>query len=128
MCVGETLTQYEAGETGAVVSGQVRGAYAGISLEDALKTVIAYEPVWAIGTGRAATPEGANSVIAQHIRAVIGELYGADAAASLRIQYGGSVTAANAAELLAQPDIDGALVGGASLKVADFGVIVKAAA
>ncbi len=128
VCVGETLTQYEAGETGAVVSGQVRGAYAGISLEDALKTVIAYEPVWAIGTGRAATPEGANSVIAQHIRAVIGELYGADAAASLRIQYGGSVTAANAAELLAQPDIDGALVGGASLKVADFGVIVKAAA
>ncbi len=128
VCVGETLTQYEAGETGSVVSGQVRGAYAGISLDDALKTVIAYEPVWAIGTGRAATPEGANAAIAQHIRAVIGELYGADAAASLRIQYGGSVTAANAAELLAQPDIDGALVGGASLKAADFGVIVRAAA
>ncbi len=128
VCVGETLAQYEAGETGAVVSGQVRAGYAGIEAADVLKTVIAYEPVWAIGTGRAATPEGANAVIAQHIRAVIGELYGAEVAGALRIQYGGSVTAANAAELLAQPDIDGALVGGASLKAADFGVIVRAAA
>ena len=128
VCVGETLAQYEAGETGAVVSGQVRAGYAGIEAADVLKTVIAYEPVWAIGTGRAATPAGANAVIAQHIRAVIGELYGLEVAGALRIQYGGSVTAANAAELLAQPDIDGALVGGASLKAADFGVIVRAAA
>ncbi len=128
VCVGETLAQYEAGETGAVVSSQVKAAYADIPAADVLKTVIAYEPIWAIGTGRAATPEGANAVIAQHIRAVIAGLYGADVAAALRIQYGGSVTAANAAELLAQPDIDGALVGGASLKTADFGVIVRAAA
>ncbi|MBL8097012.1 MAG: triose-phosphate isomerase [Anaerolineales bacterium] len=128
VCVGETLAQYEAGETGAVVSGQVKAAFAEIPAADALKTVIAYEPIWAIGTGRAATPEGANAVIADHIRAVIAGLYGADVAAALRIQYGGSVTAANAAELLAQPDIDGALVGGASLKAADFGVIVRAAA
>ena len=128
VCVGETLAQYEAGETGAVVSGQVKAAFAEIPAADVLKTVIAYEPIWAIGTGRAATPEGANAVIADHIRAVIAGLYGADVAAALRIQYGGSVTAANAAELLAQPDIDGALVGGASLKAADFGVIVRAAA
>ena len=128
VCVGETLAQYEAGETGAVVSGQVKAAFAEIPAADVLKTVIAYEPIWAIGTGRAATPAGANAVIADHIRAVIAGLYGADVAAALRIQYGGSVTAANAAELLAQPDIDGALVGGASLKAADFGVIVRAAA
>ncbi len=127
VCVGETLAQYEAGETGAVVSSQVKAAYADIAAADVLKTVIAYEPIWAIGTGRAATPEGANAVIAEHIRAVIAGLYGAEVADALRIQYGGSVTAANAAELLAQPDIDGALVGGASLKTADFGVIVRAA-
>jgi triosephosphate isomerase len=128
VCVGETLAQYEAGQTGAVVSGQVRACYAGIGAEDALKTVIAYEPVWAIGTGKAATAEGANAVIAEHIRAVIYALYGSDVAGDLRIQYGGSVTAANAAEMFAQPDIDGALVGGASLKPADFTAIVKAAA
>lgn len=127
VCVGETLAQYEAGETGVVVSSQVKAAYADIPAADVLKTVIAYEPIWAIGTGRAATPEGANAVIAQHIRAVVAGLYSAEVAAALRIQYGGSVTAANAAELLAQPDIDGALVGGASLKTADFGVIVRAA-
>jgi triosephosphate isomerase len=127
ICVGEVLAENEAGQTTAVVTRQTQGAYAGLSAEDALKTVIAYEPVWAIGTGRAATAEGANAVIGQ-IRAVVAGLYAPEVAAAIRIQYGGSVTAANAAELMAQPEIDGALVGGASLKPAEFVAIVKAAA
>jgi triosephosphate isomerase len=127
ICVGENLAENEAGRTGEVVTRHVRGAYAGLSLDEALKTVIAYEPVWAIGTGRAATPEGANAVIANYIRARLAELYSAAVAEALRVQYGGSVTAANAAALMAQPDIDGALVGGASLKLAEFTAIVKAA-
>jgi triosephosphate isomerase (TIM) len=110
-----------------VVTRQTKGAYAGLSAEDALKTVIAYEPVWAIGTGLAATPEQANAVCHQ-IREVVAGLYSPEVAAAIRIQYGGSVTAANAAELMAQSDIDGALVGGASLKPAEFVAIVKAAA
>jgi triosephosphate isomerase len=126
ICVGEVLAENEAGQTAAVVTRQTQGAYKGISAEDALKTVIAYEPVWAIGTGRAATAEGANAVIDQ-IRKVVDGLYSAEAATALRIQYGGSVTALNAAELMAQPEIDGALVGGASLKPAEFVAIVKAA-
>jgi triosephosphate isomerase len=127
VCVGEVLAENEAGQTAAVVTRQTQGAYAGLSAQDALKTVIAYEPVWAIGTGRAATAEGANAVIGQ-IRAVVAGLYSPEVAAAIRIQYGGSVTAANAAELMAQPEIDGALVGGASLKPAEFVAIVKAAA
>jgi triosephosphate isomerase (TIM) len=127
ICVGEVLAERKADETTAVVTRQTKGAYAGLSAEEALKTVIAYEPVWAIGTGLAATPEQANAVCHQ-IRTVMGELYSPEVAAAIRIQYGGSVTAANAAELMAQPDIDGALVGGASLKPAEFVAIVKAAA
>ena len=127
ICVGEVLAENEAGQTTAVVTRQTQGAYAGLSAADALKTVVAYEPVWAIGTGRAATAEGANAVIGQ-IRAVLAGLYSPDVAAAIRIQYGGSVTAANAAELMAQPEIDGALVGGASLKPAEFVAIVRAAA
>ena len=127
ICVGEVLAENEAGQTTAVVTRQTQGAYAGLSAAEALKTVIAYEPVWAIGTGRAATAEGANAVIGQ-IRAVVAGLFSPEVAAALRIQYGGSVTAANAAELMAQPEIDGALVGGASLKPAEFVAIVKAAA
>ena len=127
ICVGEVLAENEAGQTTAVVTRQTKAAYAGVPAVDALKTIIAYEPVWAIGTGRAATAEGANAVIRQ-IRAVMAELYTAETAQALRIQYGGSVTAANAAELMAQPEIDGALVGGASLKPAEFAAIVKAAA
>jgi len=127
ICVGENLAENEAGQTGDVVTRQVRGAYAGLSADDALKTIIAYEPVWAIGTGRAATPEQANSVMGQYIRQLLKELYTASVADALRLQYGGSVTAANAASLFAQPEIDGALVGGASLKAAEFTAIVKAA-
>jgi len=127
ICVGEVLAENEAGQTTAVVTRQTQGAYAGLSAADVLKTVVAYEPVWAIGTGRAATAEGANAVIGQ-IRAVLAGLYSPDVAAAIRIQYGGSVTAANAAELMAQPEIDGALVGGASLKPAEFVAIVRAAA
>lgn len=128
ICVGENLAQNEAGETAAVVSTQTRAAYAGLSPEQALRTVVAYEPVWAIGTGRAATPAGANAVIGLHIRGALAELYSAAVADAVRVQYGGSVTAANAVELMSQPDIDGALVGGASLKPNEFGAIVKAAA
>lgn len=127
ICVGEDLYENEAGETAAVVKRQMRGAYAGLSAAEALKTVIAYEPVWAIGTGKAATPDGANAVIHQHLRGVLTELYSTSVADAVRVLYGGSVTAANANELMAQPDIDGALVGGASLKPAEFGAIVKAA-
>lgn len=128
VCVGENLAENEAGQTAEVVTRQTRAAYAGLSADEALKTVIAYEPVWAIGTGKAATPEQANAVMGEHIRQLIRALYSAEVAQALRIQYGGSVTAANAAALMAQPEIDGALVGGASLKPNEFGAIVRAAA
>jgi triosephosphate isomerase len=127
VCVGEILAENEAGQTAAVVTRQTRAAYAGLTAGDALKTVLAYEPVWAIGTGKAATPAGANAVIGLHIRGALADLYSSAVADALRVQYGGSVTAANAADLMAQPDIDGALVGGASLKPAEFAAIVKAA-
>jgi len=128
VCVGENLAENEAGETAAVVTRQTRGAYAGLSADEALKTIVAYEPVWAIGTGRAATPAGANAVIGLHIRGALADLYSATVADAVRVQYGGSVNAANAVDLMTQPDIDGALVGGASLKPAEFAAIVRAAA
>ena len=127
VCVGETLAEYEAGQTAGVVVRQVKGALAGLTNEQAVGLVVAYEPVWAIGTGRAATPRGANEVIGGMIRPALAELFSADVARAIRVQYGGSVTSANAAELFAQPDIDGALVGGASLKPAEFVSIVAAA-
>jgi triosephosphate isomerase (TIM) len=128
ICVGENLAENERGATAEIVAGQTRAAYAGLSAEDAAKTVIAYEPVWAIGTGKAATAAGANAVIGLHIRGAVADLYSAEVADAIRVQYGGSVNGANAAEYFSQPDIDGALVGGASLKPAEFAAIVKAAA
>lgn len=126
VCVGETLAEYDAGRTAAVVRRQVTAAYAGVSAETAAKTVIAYEPIWAIGSGRASTGPNANSVIGLHIRGALSDLYGLTVADTIRVQYGGSVTPANIAEFMSQPDIDGALVGGASLKAVDFIAIVKA--
>ena len=125
VCVGESLAQNEAGETEAFVAGQVRGALDGVSHLSAL--IIAYEPIWAIGTGRAATPEGANATIAV-IRRTLGEVGGTAVADGMRIQYGGSVTGENFGAFIAQPDIDGALVGGASLRADQFVEIVRLAA
>lgn len=125
LCVGETLAQNEAGETEAVLERQVREDLVGVSAGDASKIVIAYEPIWAIGTGRAATADDAQNRCA-FIRAQLRKAFGT-AADEIRIQYGGSVTAANAAETLGKPDVDGALVGGASLKAEDFIKIVNAA-
>ena len=125
VCVGENLAQREAGLTAGFVTEQIREGLAGVpSIE---RVVIAYEPIWAIGTGRAATGPMANEVTAL-IRQTLGELFGARAAAETRIQYGGSVTAANIAEFIDQPDVDGALVGGASLKADEFVSIVEIAA
>jgi triosephosphate isomerase (TIM) len=124
VCVGETLAERDAGRTLPVIDAQLDGGLAEVSDSDRL--VIAYEPVWAIGTGRTATPAQAQEVHA-HIRSRVAVRYGAERAAAIRIQYGGSVKPSNAAELMAQADIDGALVGGASLEAADFVAIVKAA-
>ena len=126
VCVGETLEQYEAGFTSDVVRRQINIGLAGVDSPE--KIVVAYEPVWAIGTGKASSAENANFVHAQVIRPALDELLGAQNAGAIRILYGGSVTAANAAEFFAFPDIDGALVGGASLKPDEFVAITKAAA
>jgi len=127
VCVGETLAENEAGQTADVVARQIRLGLQGIDAAIAANLVIAYEPVWAIGTGRAATGPDANQVLAEVIRPALANLFGEQAAQSIRILYGGSVTAANAAEFFGQPEIDGALVGGASLKVDEFTAITRAA-
>jgi triosephosphate isomerase (TIM) len=124
LCVGEQLDQREAGTTEEIVSAQVRDGLDGLSAEQVGGLVIAYEPVWAIGTGRTASSEDAQAVCAT-IRRVVADGFGADAAEGVRIQYGGSVKPSNAAELLGQADIDGALVGGASLDADDFAAIVQ---
>jgi len=124
LCCGETLEEREAGATEAKVAGQVTAGLAGVKPEVVAGLVIAYEPIWAIGTGRTATPEDAQAVCA-HVRSVVADRFGADAAASVRIQYGGSVKPNNAPDLMAQPDIDGALVGGASLDPDDFARIAQ---
>ena len=124
VCVGETLNERESNKTNDIVGRQITGAFRDISAEDMKKVVIAYEPVWAIGTGKTATPEQAEEVH-QFIRGQIAAAYGDPVAGGLRIQYGGSVTPDNASTLMAMPDIDGALVGGASLKPDSFAAIVK---
>jgi len=126
VCVGETLEQRQAEETEAVVESQIRGSLEGLDEVRAAGIVIAYEPVWAIGTGLTASPAQAEAVH-KMIRQLLGEMFTPEIAAQVRIQYGGSVKADNAAELLGQENIDGALVGGASLKVADFLAIIAAA-
>jgi triosephosphate isomerase len=129
VCVGETLEENEAGRTAEVVSRQLREGLARLALSEGSSPIIlAYEPVWAIGTGRAATSEGANAVVFEVIRPALAELFGDPIAQSTRVLYGGSVKGSNAAEFFSQPEIDGALVGGASLKAADFIPIVQAAA
>lgn len=128
ICVGESLEQNQAGETAQVVETQCRESLQAITPEQAQNIVIAYEPVWAIGTGLAATPEGANEVHRDVIRPVLRDLFGAEIAEGMRVLYGGSVNAENAGELFAMSDIDGGLIGGASLKADAFVAVVKAAA
>ncbi|HEY67517.1 MAG: triose-phosphate isomerase [Chloroflexi bacterium] len=125
VCVGENLEQNRAGETEEFVGGQVRAAFAGITAEQARTVTVAYEPIWAIGTGVPATGEGANAIIGGTVRGTLAALYGNDVAQAVRIQYGGSVKPGNIAEFMSQPEIDGALVGGASLRAADFAAIVR---
>ena len=127
VCVGETLQQYEAGSTSEVVRRQIRVGLAGVDLAVAPRMIVAYEPIWAIGTGKASSGENANFVHQQVIRPALTELFGAETASEIRILYGGSVTAANAYEFFVYADIDGALVGGASLKPDEFVAITKAA-
>ena len=128
VAVGESLEQNEAGETESFVSGQVRAALDGIDAANMANIVLAYEPIWAIGTGKSASGEIANSIIGGTIRATLVDLYGNDVAQATRIQYGGSVKPGNMAEYMSQPDIDGALVGGAALKVDDFTALIEIAA
>ena len=126
VCVGETLAEREAGKTFVVLDEHVKGAFNGLTEEEAEKAIIAYEPVWAIGTGKTATPDQAQEVH-KYIRGLINKLFSEDLANTIRIQYGGSVKPENTLELMKQPDVDGALVGGASLQVASFTSIIKKA-
>jgi triosephosphate isomerase len=128
VCVGEDLAQNEAGVTETFVSGQVRAAFAGISADQARGVVVAYEPIWAIGTGKTATSEVANRVCGQVVRGALAQTYGEEVAQAIRIQYGGSANEKNIGELMAMPDIDGALIGGASLKVDAFVEMVRVTA
>jgi len=128
VCVGETLQQYEANQTAEVVGRQIRLGLANVDPAFAVRLVVAYEPVWAIGTGKASSAENANDVLAKVIRPALSELFGGQTAQAIRILYGGSVTGSNAAEYFGCSEIDGALVGGASLKVDEFVAITQVAA
>jgi triosephosphate isomerase len=128
VCVGETLEQYESGSTAEVVGRQISLGLAGIDSAQGARIVVAYEPVWAIGTGKASSGGNANQVLGQVIRPVLRDLFGGEVAQAIRILYGGSVTASNAAEFFDQSEIDGALVGGASLKDEEFIAITETAA
>jgi len=128
VCVGEDLAQNEAGITETFVSGQVRAAFAGINAGQARGVVVAYEPIWAIGTGKTATSEVANRICGQVVRGALAGIYGEEVAQAIRIQYGGSANEKNIGELMAMPDIDGALIGGASLKVDAFVEMVRVSA
>jgi triosephosphate isomerase len=124
ICVGETLAEREGGQTEKVLETQVRGSLAGLTKDQAVETVVAYEPVWAIGTGKTATTQQAQDAHA-FIRGVLAAMFDAEVARKIRIQYGGSVKPNNAKELMSQPDVDGALVGGASLEARSFADIIK---
>jgi triosephosphate isomerase (TIM) len=126
VCVGENLAERESNKTFDVIKNHTEGSLAGLTAEEVMKLVIAYEPVWAIGTGKTASPEQAQEVHA-YIRELLSKMFNADVASSVRIQYGGSVTPENISSLITKPDIDGALVGGASLKAPSFAAIVKSA-
>jgi triosephosphate isomerase (TIM) len=124
VCVGETLAEREAGQTNQVLETQVRGSLAGLTREQMLETIVAYEPVWAIGTGKTATTQQAQQAHA-FIRGALAQMFDEATAKKVRIQYGGSVKSNNAKELMSQPDVDGALVGGASLEARSFADIIK---
>ncbi len=128
LCIGETLEQNEAGRAAEVLSMQLRAALEGVQVNSAEALVVAYEPVWAIGTGKAASPKPINTLLRNVVRPTLAGLLGQELADGIRVLYGGSVNAANAGEYFAQPEVDGALVGGASLKAADFVAITQAAA
>ena len=126
ICVGESLEQNEAGETQAFVSGQVKAALDGLSAEQVTKCVIAYEPIWAIGTGKSASVEQAGGIIRDSVRTPIADMFGDETAQAIRIQYGGSVKEGNIAAYMSHPDIDGALVGGAALKAGFVQLVANA--
>ena len=126
ICLGENLQERESGNTFKIIDNHIQGSLAGLSAEEMFKTVIAYEPVWAIGTGKTATSDQAQQAH-KYIRELLGKMYGEETAGNIRIQYGGSVKPENIVELISKPDVDGALVGGASLKADSFSAIVTGA-